>query len=253
MSSSPSREHLFSSCKLASKHISFVKSIPQVPELNAVLVWSSIVNMRLSSKALLFLMSLFFSPLPLSLTLPISAAHLANATSSNNTIASIHQFMSRSVDATSGTSTANVTPKASGVVAHKPEILEVASKTFSEANFSSSSTNATKKLPAATVKIMPMTSAVAAEELKSLHPITISALKHSPTETTVDAADESTSCPNTPYQKQEQCTTSTGSQWSFGLDDSIGITFGLAQTVLAVWPAMVAWRFLHEHPAAAHA
>jgi hypothetical protein len=90
--------------------------------------------------------------------------------------------------------------------------------------------------------------------LEPIYSPTISSVKcNSGKLTSITTHESNSSCKSTPAQNQGVGIKSTGSQWSFGLGDLIGIVFGLVQTVLAVLPAMVAWQYLQEHPAAGHA
>ncbi len=63
-----------------------------------------------------------------------------------------------------------------------------------------------------------------------------------PVETPVNKVldQEASSCKNNTSTQQD-------SPWSFDLGALIGVIFGFAQTVLAIFPAMVAWQFLMGH------
>jgi hypothetical protein len=192
-----------------------------------------------------FLPALLVLPLPTSLAFPTSSSvQLANTTSLETRVAPVNSDIKDVAGAAADLVTANVTIKASDIVLEEPGTLKMVNGTLPEATASSSTFNAT----------LAMTSPAASEELKSSHIPTPPAVERNAAKAGITgfAANESTfSCPTAPSQIQDKGTTSTGSGWGFGLSELIDFTFGLAQTVLAILPAMVAWNFLHEHPAAA--
>jgi hypothetical protein len=206
--------------------------------------------MGISSSKLL-LPVLIVSSLPNSLALPtFPSTKLANNTSFNPSI--VRGTPHKDVPgATAGTLTANITTKASDIVVDKPETPRVANETISDAIVSF---DKAKSLPPPIANTTSPNRAMPTNVLEPVHSRTISSVKcNSGKLTGITTHKSNSSCKSTLAQNQGVGIKSTGSQWSFGLGDLIGIVFGLVQTVLAVLPAMVAWQYLQEHPAAGHA
>lgn len=205
------------------------------------------------SSCKLLLLFLILSSLPSSLALPtLPSTKLANNTSFNPSIVRGAPYKD-APGATAGALTADVAMKASDIVVDNPETPGVADETVSDAIVSSSTFDKAESLPSPIANITSTNSAMLTNVLIPVYSPTPSSVKYD----SVKLADITThksnsSCTSTPTQNQDMCTKSTGSQWSFGLNDLIVITFGLVQTVLAVLPAMVAWRILREHLAGGH-
>jgi hypothetical protein len=209
--------------------------------------------MGISSSKLL-LPVLIVSSLPNSLALPtFPSTKLANNTSFNPSF--VRGTPHKDVPgATAGTLTANITTKASDIVVDKPETPRVANETISDVIVSFSTFDKAKSLPPTIANITSPNRAMLTNVLEPIYSPTISSVKcNSGKLTSITTHESNSSCKSTPAQNQGVCIKSTGSQWSFGLSDLIGIAFGLVQAVLAVLPAMVAWQYLQEHPAAGHA
>jgi hypothetical protein len=193
------------------------------------------------------------SSLPSSLALPtLPSTKLANNTSFNPSIVRGTPHKD-APGATAGALAANVTMRASDIVVDKLETPNVANETVFDVSVSSSTFDKAKSLPSPIANITSTNSAMLTNVLKPVYSLTPSSVKYDSIRLTGSTTHESnSSCTSTPAQNQGVCTKSTGSQWSFDLNDLVGITFGLVQTVLAVFPAMVAWQYLQGHPAAGH-